>query len=149
MTVLSNDTARRIIERINKPQFKLSDHLFISSSDGCLYDTRKHRWNVEPPLRKPYRFTYQRIRNSLELRATLRNGPYAWPGGYQMYLITSDGETLSFEAAIAEYYQLAYSWRHKLNDGWRVVGCDINYEDTEMVCCHTGKPIRAAYGDER
>lgn len=125
----------------------LPDHLFVASS-GEMYDTRMPDWSKHP-LRKPYSYTFGRIRNSLELRATLRAGPYTWPGGYQMFLLTSDGETLSFEAAMDNYYQLAYPMRHKLNDGWRVVACDINYEDTDMVCCHSGKPIPAAYGDER
>jgi hypothetical protein len=123
----------------------LPDHLFVSW-DGLLYDTRKPHWSAHP-LRL-YSRTFPSIHNSLELRTTLRAGPYAWPGGYQMYLITSDGEAMSFEAARAEYYQLAYAMRHKLNDGWRVVGCEINYEDNDMVCCHTGKKIPAAYGDD-
>ena len=26
----------------------------------------------------------------------LKNGPYAWPGGYPLFFLLSDGETLGF-----------------------------------------------------
>lgn len=126
----------------------LPDHLFVSW-DGCLYDTRMPEWSSHP-LRQPYQHSFREIDNSLQLRATLRAGPYAWPGGYPMYFVMGDGESMSFEAARAEYRQLARAMRNKdrHNDGWLVVGCDINYEDNDMVCCHTGKKIPAAYGDD-
>ena len=33
---------------------KLADHLFVSSTDGHLYDTRKPEWHKHAPLRKDY-----------------------------------------------------------------------------------------------
>lgn len=84
------------------------------------------------------------IASVADFKATLRAGQYAWPGGYQLFLLTGDGETLSFEAARSEYRQIVYSIQRKLNDGWRVVACDVNYEDAEMICAHTGKPIPAS-----
>lgn len=95
--------------------------------------------------RDKYRFHFQAIETVAQLKATLRAGAYAWPGGYPLYLLTSDGETLSFDAARSEFRQIAYAIRHKLNDGWRVVACDVNYEDADMVCAHTGERIESAY----
>ena len=127
---------------------KLPEHLFISDDDGGLYDTRKTNWS-ETPIRAVYRRTFREIDNPAELRATLRAGPYAWPGDYQMFFLASDGAALSFRAVQENFYQCAYSLRHKIDDGWRIVACDINYEDTNMVCDHTGEPIPSAYGDDK
>lgn len=86
------------------------------------------------------------INNSKDLRTALRNGPYAWPGGYPLYFITHDGEALSFKAVRDEYRLVLRSVREKSNDGWRVVGVDINYEDEDLICAHTNERIPSAYG---
>jgi hypothetical protein len=31
------------------------------------------------------------------------------------------------------------------NDGWQVVACEINWEDSNLTCADTGKPIESAY----
>ena len=124
----------------------LPEYLF-ESDDGALYDTRRANWSATP-LRADYKRTHRHIDNTLQLRATLRAGAYAWPGGYPMFFITSDGESLSFESVRDEYYQCAYSMRHRIDDGWRIVGCDINYEDTELTCDHSGARIPSAYGGD-
>lgn len=83
-----------------------------------------------------------------DFRRAMRHGPYAWPGGYPCYFITSDGAALSFEAAKAERRQIIWSIGHKINDGWRVVAMDVNWEDTRLICDHTGKTIESAYGED-
>jgi len=88
------------------------------------------------------------INNTKELKNAIRNGPYAWPGGYPLYFITSDGAALSFDAVRSEYRQVINSIRHRMNDGWRVVAVDINYEDSGLYCDHTGQRIQCAYGDD-
>lgn len=82
------------------------------------------------------------------LKQALRNGPYAWPGGYPMYFITSDGAALSFQAVHENYCSVLSSMRHRVNDGWRVVGVYINWEDHELTCDHNGERIQSAYGDD-
>lgn len=85
----------------------------------------------------------------------LKNGPYAWPGGYPLFFLLSDGETLGFQAAIdnAEEIRWAienpdtkWNWNGR-NSGWRVDAVAINWEDEFMVCCHDGDPIPSAYGE--
>lgn len=83
-----------------------------------------------------------------ELKKHLRSGPYAWPGGYPMYFITSDGAALSFQAVLENYCSVLWAMRQRVNDGWRVVAVDINWEDPELTCEHTGKRIPSAYGTE-
>jgi hypothetical protein len=81
-----------------------------------------------------------------DFRAAVRHGPYAWPGGYPCYFITSDGAALSFKAAKSERRLILESIRDRSDDGWRIVALDINYEDSNLVCDHTGEKIESAYG---
>ena len=88
------------------------------------------------------------IKTTKDLKTALRNGQWAWPGGYPLYFITSDGAALSFDAVRSEYRQVINAIRHRLNDGWRVVAVDINYEDSGLYCDHTGQRIQSAYSDD-
>lgn len=89
------------------------------------------------------------IRSVADLKATLRAGPYAWPGRYPLYFLASDGAALSFESVRANFRETARAiWDRLPNDGWRVGACEINYEDTDLYCAHSGARIPAAYGDE-
>ena len=83
-----------------------------------------------------------------ELKTQLRSGEYAWPGGYPLFFIADDGESLSFEAVRDNLRSVIHSMRHGVNDGWRVVGCDVNWEDASLYCDHTGKRIGSAYAEE-
>lgn len=73
--------------------------------------------------------------------------PYAWPGGYPRFFITSDGAALSYAAAKAEQENIESSIAEDCRDGWRVVACDVNWEDSDLTCDHTGERIESAYGD--
>jgi hypothetical protein len=83
-----------------------------------------------------------------DFRRAIRNGAYAWPGGYPLYFITSDGAALSFDAAKAERRNILQSIAHRSNDGWRVIGADVNWEDQDLTCDHTGERIPSAYGED-
>jgi hypothetical protein len=82
-----------------------------------------------------------------DFRKAMRHGPYAWPGGYPCYFITSDGAALSFKTARNERRLILEAIRDRDNGGWRVIGFDINWEDSELVCDHTGEHIESAYGE--
>ena len=90
-----------------------------------------------------------KISNTTELKAALRNGPYAWPGGYNTYFYTADREPLchtcvrdNFKLVIGEMRRP--SWR----DEWRVLAIDINYEDEHMHCANCNEHIESAYGEQ-
>jgi hypothetical protein len=83
-----------------------------------------------------------------DLKQALRNGPYAWPGGYPLYFITSDGAALSFKAVRENFRCVIWSIKNKVNDGWRVQAMDVNYEDNELYCDHTGEKIESAYAEK-
>lgn len=83
-----------------------------------------------------------------DLDKALEQGPYAWPGGYPCYFITSDGAALSFDAVKAERDTIAESIADNASDGWRVVAMDVNWEDASLYCDHTNKRIESAYAEE-
>ena len=88
------------------------------------------------------------INSISDFRSAMRHGPYAWPGGYPCYFVTSDGAALSFEAARKERRNILESIAHRLNDGWCVIGLDVNYEDNQLYCDHTNERIPSAYGED-
>jgi len=89
------------------------------------------------------------IQTVSEFRAAMRQGPYAWPGGYPLFFITEAGDALSYEAVHAERRLVleAVAGRDNSN-GWRVIGLEVNWEDSALVCAHTGKAIESAYEEE-
>lgn len=125
----------------------LPRHFFISYVAGDLHDTRRPDWPVTP-LRTRYKYTHARIKTGAELRATLRAGAFAWPGGYPLYFITSDGGALAFDTVRDNLRSVLDSIRTKCDDGWRVVACEVNYEDPELYDDHTGEKIESAYGED-
>lgn len=88
------------------------------------------------------------INSISDFRNAMRHGPYAWPGGYPCYFITSDGAALSFKAAKQEKRNILESLASRSNDGWRVVAMDVNWEDSSLICDHTNEPIPSAYGED-
>jgi len=85
------------------------------------------------------------IRTPSDFGRALRQGPYAWPGGYPLFFICSDGEYLSFPAARQNARQICDAIREGSRDGWRVVAVEINWEDADCICAHSGKSIECAY----
>ena len=86
--------------------------------------------------------------NTSELKQILRSGKYTFPGCYPLFFITYDGAALSFEAVRENLRSVIWSIKNKVDDGWRVIGVDVNYEDSELYCEHTGERIESAYSEE-
>ena len=91
-----------------------------------------------------------KIRTEKEFNEALESGMYAWPGVYPRYFIVQDGEPLSFEALDKEN---ADRVRDAINNPgsdkeWQVVAVEINWEDPDMYCAHTGNRIESAYAED-
>jgi len=123
----------------------LPDHFFVGEA-GDLYDTRVTNW-VANPLRTCYCCTFSCIETTAQLLATLRRGPYAWPGSYPMFFLTGDGAALAFGTVRQELSQVVAAVRDQRNDGWCVCACEVNWEDSELTDDHTGLLIESAYGN--
>ncbi len=80
-----------------------------------------------------------------EIKTQLRDGPYAWPGGYPKFFVTNDGDVLSFQAVRNNWCHIVGAHLRNVRDGWMIAGCDINWEDDNLYCADTGEKIEAAY----
>ncbi len=78
---------------------------------------------------------------------SLRDGRFA-DGGYPKFWVTSDGATLSFQACKDRCAQISRAIRENSHDGWRVVACCINWEDSDLTCDDTGERIPSAHGTD-
>lgn len=80
--------------------------------------------------------------------------PYAWPGGYPRYFVLADGGAIAFstlrgpDGRFVRREMLEALARNERSDQWRPVGCEVNWEDNNLRCDHTGAVIESAYGDE-
>lgn len=72
--------------------------------------------------------------------------PYAWPGGYPVYIMLTDGELLCRDCARKEFKQIVHSTKHSIRDGWQAAGATILWEGTEF-CAHCAKQLESAYGE--
>jgi hypothetical protein len=81
---------------------------------------------------------------SLRLADQLAEHPYAWPGGYPLFAVTSDGAALCRHCARTERESIGTTTG---SDGWCVVGLDVNWEDPELYCDHCGGRIESAYAE--
>ena len=87
------------------------------------------------------------------LMQSLRDGKFTSIGSYPTYFVTGDGEALSHEAVHENLWQVARATRDRRRLGmierqWAVIGVEVNWEDEELTCAQTGKPIECAYPGE-
>lgn len=87
------------------------------------------------------------MRNFQSVKNAIRD-KYAWPGGYPMYLIMSDGEALCVDCGRSEYKLICRATIQRDLSGWSAVAADINYEDNDLFCAHCSAKIESAYGDD-
>ncbi len=55
---------------------------------------------------------------------------------------------MSFATAWNERSNIARTILDKSNDGWRVVGMGVNYEDPDLIDDHSGNRIESAYAED-
>jgi hypothetical protein len=74
-----------------------------------------------------------------EIKSLIRQ-KFAWPGGYQIFLVTSDGGELCCDCARQEYRQIVWDKMHGASTGWNVEGkflsCDV---EEPIYCDHCNK----------
>ena len=116
---------------------------YIRDCDGALCNL-----DTGAVIRPAFMRHYRKISTTAALRATLRAGQSTRLGGYPLYFIASDGAALSFDAVREQLRSVLWSIANNVSDGWRVIGCDVNYEDNELTCDHTGARIPSAYDED-
>ena len=76
---------------------------------------------------------------------------YAWPGGYPTFWLMADGAICAFAVAKTERRSMLEALRdyetvgNSYNNDWRPVALEINWEDGDLYCDHTGERIESAY----
>ncbi len=73
---------------------------------------------------------------------------YAWPGGYPIYLVTTDGGALCPDCVKVEIRNIIDSCRTECNDGWRAGAAAVNWEDPYLYCDNCSNRIESAYAEE-
>jgi hypothetical protein len=89
----------------------------------------------------------QRVAFYRELRAIVKGGPYAWPGGYPIYFACADGGALSHEAVVENWKNIRSSIVRDDDPQWYVIAAGVNWEDPDLYCSHTCKRIESAYAE--
>lgn len=73
---------------------------------------------------------------------------YAWPGGYAINIVMSDGELLCIDCARKEFRMLCKArvnpWGYP---DWRAIAPEIYWEGPTEYCCHCHTAIESEYGD--
>ena len=84
-----------------------------------------------------------------QAKEAIRSHGFAWPGGYPLFGIMAGGEPLSIDAIRDNWRDICAATIHGDRfDSWRLEAIDINYEDSQLYCAHTGNRIESAYGED-
>lgn len=81
--------------------------------------------------------------NKQTLQQFIRSNGFAWPGGYPMALLMSDGEVIDARSA-RENYKLI---RRASSRDWSPSEVFIHWEGEPLRCAHSDRPIESAYGN--
>ena len=83
-----------------------------------------------------------------DLKQFVRSNGFAWPGGYPMFLLMADGETIDAQSARENYRLIRNAMRsNDRRSDWMPAAVDIHYEGDPMICAHSGRSIESAYGN--
>lgn len=75
---------------------------------------------------------------------------FAWPGGYQMIYVASDGGVFCPDCANGKNgsdARLSDGPDDAPHDGWLLEGYDVFYEGPDEYCAHCNAVIESVYGD--
>ena len=78
---------------------------------------------------------------SLRIADDLSRNPFAWPGGYTRFGITSDCQPMCTECCKSERVLIATTTG---TDGWCLVASGIHYEG-QLYCSNCSSEIPASY----
>ena len=70
---------------------------------------------------------------------------WAWPGGYPIVYLVSDGEFLCPNCANGKNGSAASEAKDAPHD-WRIIAAHIHYEGEPEYCAHCNAEIPSAYG---
>ena len=71
---------------------------------------------------------------------------FAWPGGYPLVVVMTDGECLCVDCAKSEFARIGRATRDDDRGGWAAAGVQIHWEGEPEICCNCNAEIESAYG---
>lgn len=89
------------------------------------------------------------IRTVADFETALASGPYTSVGSYPVYFVTAGNTALSFKNAKKHAGQIKRAIKDRREDGWRVTGVDVNWEDPAFYDDESGERIESAYAEDR
>lgn len=92
-----------------------------------------------------------RIKNCADFYSALIAAPSApWPCGYPIYFVMADGQPLSFKSARENMKEIldCLAYPEFLDEQWTPIAVETNWEDSELVCSHSGERIESAYAEK-
>ena len=78
----------------------------------------------------------------------IARNPYAWPGGYNIAGITSDGALLCSKCIREEYRNVMNSSYTECSDGWWVTGWAVMDVDGPDYCDNCNEQLASYYDEE-
>lgn len=114
---------------------------YLSAPPG----TPRPKWTYGDPPKKQAASGVDQLRDEKG-----RLPAFAWPGGYPIIYVTSDGEVMCADCASGENGSQARTVNgpdDNPRDGWFVNAYDVYYEGPPEHCVHCGTEIESAYGD--
>ena len=81
------------------------------------------------------------LNNPVHMARYIARNQYAWPGGYELCGVTSDGALLCSNCVKEEYVTIHHSTKHAYNDGWQIVAIISEAELESVNCSHCNKEL--------
>jgi hypothetical protein len=82
------------------------------------------------------------------LKHFARSHGFAWPGGYPLALLMSDGEVIDAHATRENYRLIRDAMRsNDKRSDWFPIEVFIHWEGPPLYCAHSGREIPSAYGE--
>lgn len=83
-----------------------------------------------------------------QYRKHMRN-PYAWPGGYEIRPVMTDGAVLCRACLITERRNILEALADpSYRTGWEIACFDVLWEGSSELCGHCSTEIKTEYGDQ-
>lgn len=75
-----------------------------------------------------------------QLRYAAREG-YAWPGGYELCVITNDGGLICHNCVKENYREMYHDTKYAWRSGWQVVALTTESNMEDDYCSHCSKEL--------
>lgn len=73
--------------------------------------------------------------------------PYAWPGGYPLFLVMRDNEAMCKDCVKDNYRLISKATHEQDSSGWEAECVAVNWEDDDLTCSNCNHKIECTYSD--